>query len=89
MEKNEISKYAGSQIYALCRRMGGIRRDIDCLTVYEIQPNGALHYKCEVMPCVANKTQWREMLNMTKGHYVVGRPTAAKIEISEIETLIS
>ena len=89
MTKEELSKYAGKKIYALCRRPGGIGQDIDCLTLYRITNRGTLLYVTEIMGCVANKKQFSEMQELTKGSYVIGRPTADKINKEEIMRLIN
>jgi len=65
----------GWEIYALCRRMGGKFRDISCLTKYEVSPRKTMIYRGEILSCVANKSQFAEMENLTRGYgYVVGRP---------------
>jgi len=89
MTKQELAKYAGHKVYALCWRMGGIGRDIQCLTVYKITERGTMLYECEVMPIVANKAQCEALEHLTHGHYVLGRPTADKINADEIEALIN
>jgi len=85
MTKQELAKYAGHGVYALCSGMGGI----DCLTVYKITERGTMLYECEVMPIVANHAQYKELARLTHGHYVLGRPTADKISADEIEALIN
>lgn len=87
MTKKELSKYAGRQVWALCTRMGGKFATIYCLTAYEITERGTLRYIGEHMSCVANKAQYAAMESFTGGNYVVGRPTAARIDATRINAL--
>ncbi len=89
MTKQELAKYAGEKIYALCQRMGGQFKTIHCLTVYKITNVGTLLYDCEVLSCVANKAQYKYLMDYTKGYYIIGRPTASKINIKNIHNLIN
>jgi len=88
MTKKELGKYAGNRVYALCERTGKGMEGIDYLTVYEITEKGTLRYCSERMGCVANFEQCCKVYEITRGNYVRGRPTAAKINIEDIDLLI-
>lgn len=88
MTEQELAKYAGSRIYALCCRTDNGHEDVNHLTVYQITERGELSYVYEILSCVANERQYKYMMRVTGGHYVVGRPTAEKISINEIKDLV-
>ena len=74
----DTSKFAGKQFYALVTRMGGMYRDIHALAVYGIRENGVPYKINEAIRCVANKSQYAFMHELTKScGYVSGRPTRA------------
>ena len=79
MTKQELSKYAGRQVFARVARMGGKFKDIEALTVYEVTERGTLRYISEEIHCIANKAQIACLEDMTSGKYINGRPTAGKI----------
>ena len=88
MTKQELAQYAGNQVYAQVRRMGGCHRDIDCITVYEITERGTLRYVSEVYSCVANKRQ-RAAVDALYPNRVFGRPVAEIISRDQIEALVN
>ena len=83
MTKAECAKYAGGIVYAMVKRMGGIGRDIHCITEYSITERGTLRYQREVMNCVANKRQ-HALAGERFPVCVCGRPTAETITPSDI-----
>lgn len=89
MTKKELSQYAGETIFALCVRAGGRWDKIYRLNVYEITARGTLVFQGEVFPLVANKLQYAQVDELTRGRHVHGRPTAATISMRQIEGFVA
>ena len=73
--KKILKPYAGKKFYVLATRQGGMFKPIYRLNKYIVAHDGGIKCCETVMDLVANKSQYRQLDDITRGNYINGRPT--------------
>ena len=77
--KKILKTYAGKKFYVLATRQGGMFKPIHKLNKYIVTHGGGVKCFETVIGLVANKSQYRQLDDITRGNYISGRPTTIGI----------
>ena len=85
--KRILKPYAGKKFYVLVTRQGGMYRPIHKINKYIVTHDGGIKCNETVMGLVANKSQYCQLDDITRGNYITGRPTtigtAHRVELGD------